>query len=196
MQIVKQLSSRFGKISTTYQYRGFSALNAAATKPGLADLDFDQGRQRPWRKIAPKDDLKRFFMDQFGRRHSYLRISLTEKCNLRLYFHVSIVFSCNPWTTIRTLTYIISLYFRCQYCMPAEGVNLQSNDKMLSTEEIIKLGKLFIQNGVDKIRLTGGEVHKCCHSMKKLSASTFFIMMIFSIFFHAASHQEGCSPYS
>ncbi|KAL5292449.1 MOCS1 family protein [Megaselia abdita] len=66
--------------------------------------------------------------DTFGRHHSYLRISLTEKCNLR-----------------------------CTYCMPAEGVKLQPKDNMLTNEEIFYLAKIFVKNGVRKIRLTGGE---------------------------------------
>lgn len=66
--------------------------------------------------------------DSFGRHHSYLRISLTEKCNLR-----------------------------CQYCMPAEGVQLSPKQHLLTTDEIILIAKLFVQHGVKKIRLTGGE---------------------------------------
>ncbi|XP_026210347.1 molybdenum cofactor biosynthesis protein 1 isoform X2 [Anabas testudineus] len=69
-----------------------------------------------------------FLTDSFGRRHSYLRISLTEKCNLR-----------------------------CQYCMPEEGVKLTPRSQLLSTSEIMTLARLFVQEGVDKIRLTGGE---------------------------------------
>ncbi|KAM4040241.1 molybdenum cofactor biosynthesis protein 1 isoform 2-T2 [Anomaloglossus baeobatrachus] len=69
-----------------------------------------------------------FLTDSFGRQHSYLRISLTEKCNLR-----------------------------CQYCMPEEGVKLTPRSELLSTPEILALAKLFVQQGVDKIRLTGGE---------------------------------------
>ncbi|XP_038654978.1 molybdenum cofactor biosynthesis protein 1 isoform X2 [Scyliorhinus canicula] len=69
-----------------------------------------------------------FLTDSFGRRHSYLRISLTEKCNLR-----------------------------CQYCMPEEGVKLTPKSKVLTTEEIVALAGLFVKEGVDKIRLTGGE---------------------------------------
>ncbi|CAD5222608.1 unnamed protein product [Bursaphelenchus okinawaensis] len=67
-------------------------------------------------------------VDKFGRYHSYLRISLTEKCNLR-----------------------------CTYCMPEEGVDLTPSNKLLTKHEIIKLVRLFAQNGVDKVRLTGGE---------------------------------------
>ncbi|XP_035466191.2 molybdenum cofactor biosynthesis protein 1 isoform X2 [Scophthalmus maximus] len=69
-----------------------------------------------------------FLTDNFGRRHSYLRVSLTEKCNLR-----------------------------CQYCMPEEGVKLTPRGQLLSTSELLTLARLFVQEGVDKIRLTGGE---------------------------------------
>ncbi|XP_014200855.3 molybdenum cofactor biosynthesis protein 1 isoform X1 [Pan paniscus] len=69
-----------------------------------------------------------FLTDSFGRQHSYLRISLTEKCNLR-----------------------------CQYCMPEEGVPLTPKANLLTTEEILTLARLFVKEGVDKIRLTGGE---------------------------------------
>ncbi|KAG7510069.1 molybdenum cofactor biosynthesis protein 1 isoform X1 [Solea senegalensis] len=69
-----------------------------------------------------------FLTDNFGRRHNYLRISLTEKCNLR-----------------------------CQYCMPEEGVRLTPRGQLLTTSELLTLARLFVQEGVDKIRLTGGE---------------------------------------
>ncbi|XP_033860825.3 molybdenum cofactor biosynthesis protein 1 isoform X1 [Acipenser ruthenus] len=82
------------------------------------------------RRLLKEDPLpfSAFLTDSFGRRHSYLRISLTEKCNLR-----------------------------CQYCMPEEGVKLTPRSQLLSTEEIVSLARLFVQEGVDKIRLTGGE---------------------------------------
>uniref|UniRef100_A0A2K1Z1L7 Radical SAM core domain-containing protein n=1 Tax=Populus trichocarpa TaxID=3694 RepID=A0A2K1Z1L7_POPTR len=67
-------------------------------------------------------------IDSFGRMHTYLRISLTERCNLR-----------------------------CQYCMPAEGVELTRSPQLLSQDEIVHLANLFVSSGVDKIRLTGGE---------------------------------------
>nr|XP_017515295.2 molybdenum cofactor biosynthesis protein 1 isoform X2 [Manis javanica] len=69
-----------------------------------------------------------FLTDSFGRQHSYLRISLTERCNLR-----------------------------CQYCMPEEGVSLTPKADLLTTEEILTLARLFVKEGIDKIRLTGGE---------------------------------------
>uniref|UniRef100_A0A182P0X4 Molybdenum cofactor biosynthesis protein 1 n=1 Tax=Anopheles epiroticus TaxID=199890 RepID=A0A182P0X4_9DIPT len=67
-------------------------------------------------------------VDNFGRFHSYLRISLTERCNLR-----------------------------CKYCMPAEGVQLTQKERLLTTAEVLKLASLFVAEGVRKIRLTGGE---------------------------------------
>lgn len=66
--------------------------------------------------------------DTFGRQHSYLRISLSEKCNLR-----------------------------CLYCMPEDGVPVQPQSHLLSNDEIIKLVTQFVEQGVDKVRLTGGE---------------------------------------
>ncbi len=68
------------------------------------------------------------FVDRFGRKHTYLRISVTERCNLR-----------------------------CTYCMPAEGVDLSPREAILTFEEIERLARIFVENGVDKIRLTGGE---------------------------------------
>ncbi|CAH3184899.1 unnamed protein product, partial [Porites evermanni] len=41
--------------------------------------------------------------------------------------------------------------------MPEDGVNLTPNDELLKTDEIIALARLFVKEGVDKIRLTGGE---------------------------------------
>ncbi|KAL3873916.1 hypothetical protein ACJMK2_036993 [Sinanodonta woodiana] len=86
-------------------------------------------------KITQKQDpyfqdsaASKFLTDTFGRHHTYLRISLTEKCNLR-----------------------------CQYCMPEEGVDLTHKDKLLTTEEILKLSTVFVKEGITKIRLTGGE---------------------------------------
>ncbi|XP_049272945.1 molybdenum cofactor biosynthesis protein 1 [Rhipicephalus sanguineus] len=67
-------------------------------------------------------------VDSFGRKHTYLRISLTEKCSLR-----------------------------CVYCMPEEGVPLTPKEKLLTADEIVQLASLFAAFGVNKIRLTGGE---------------------------------------
>jgi molybdenum cofactor biosynthesis protein A len=74
-------------------------------------------------------------IDTYNREHNYLRVSLTEKCNLR-----------------------------CTYCMPEEGVKLTQNNNLLTSDEIIRLIKLFSKLGVDKVRFTGGEplVRKDC----------------------------------
>ncbi|EXJ92655.1 hypothetical protein A1O3_01207 [Capronia epimyces CBS 606.96] len=69
-----------------------------------------------------------FLTDNFSRQHNYLRISVTERCNLR-----------------------------CLYCMPEEGVQLSPPSRLLTTPEIVYLAELFVSQGVDKIRLTGGE---------------------------------------
>ncbi|RZJ48832.1 MAG: radical SAM protein, partial [Flavobacterium sp.] len=66
--------------------------------------------------------------DDFGRKHNYLRISLLEKCNLR-----------------------------CTYCMPADGIALSPKADLMTADEIFAIAKTFVENGVDKIRLTGGE---------------------------------------
>eukprot|EP00041_Stephanoeca_diplocostata_P012194 m.203538 g.203538 ORF g.203538 m.203538 type:complete len:677 (+) comp18852_c0_seq1:192-2222(+) len=81
-------------------------------------------------KKIPEDILpfSEFLTDTFGRQHTYLRISLSERCNLR-----------------------------CKYCMPEDGVALTPDNELLSTEEIVKLAELFVSEGVNKIRLTGGE---------------------------------------
>jgi molybdenum cofactor biosynthesis protein A len=66
--------------------------------------------------------------DRFHRRHSYLRLSLAERCNLR-----------------------------CTYCMPEDGVPLQPASHLLQTDELLHLASFFRSYGVDKFRLTGGE---------------------------------------
>lgn len=78
--------------------------------------------------MAPTSLPVEVLTDTFGRRHTYLRISLTERCNLR-----------------------------CRYCMPAEGVALTPNARLLTLEEIERIAALFVRAGVAKIRLTGGE---------------------------------------
>ena len=73
-------------------------------------------------------EVKKRIVDNFGRPHTYLRISLTDRCNLR-----------------------------CFYCMPEEGIELIEKTNIMSLEEIIALATTFRDLGVDTIRLTGGE---------------------------------------
>ncbi len=66
--------------------------------------------------------------DRFSRKHNYLRISVTDKCNLR-----------------------------CSYCMPSEGVKLLPHDEVLRNEEFLRLIRIFVDMGINKLRFTGGE---------------------------------------
>lgn len=68
------------------------------------------------------------FVDEFDRVHDYLRISLTDNCNLR-----------------------------CFYCMPEEDYAFTPASRLMQAEEIEAIARLFAANGVKKIRLTGGE---------------------------------------
>ncbi|TCI85015.1 GTP 3',8-cyclase MoaA [Tenacibaculum sp. M341] len=72
--------------------------------------------------------IKKTLTDSFGREHTYLRISLTEKCNLR-----------------------------CTYCMPEHGIPLTPKSHLMSADEVFEIAKIFVEKGVSKIRLTGGE---------------------------------------
>lgn len=67
-------------------------------------------------------------LDQHGRTIDYLRISVTDRCNLR-----------------------------CLYCMPEEGVSWKPHDAMLSIEEIVEFVRIAASEGFKRIRLTGGE---------------------------------------
>lgn len=66
--------------------------------------------------------------DQYGRELSDLRISLTDRCNLR-----------------------------CVYCMPAEGIDFRPPDELLHDDEMLLLVRIAAELGVQRIRLTGGE---------------------------------------
>ncbi len=68
------------------------------------------------------------FIDPFGRAITYLRISLTDRCNLR-----------------------------CVYCMPQEGLQWQPRASQLSSEEIARVVESAARGGVTRVRLTGGE---------------------------------------
>lgn len=66
--------------------------------------------------------------DRFNRSINYLRISVTDRCNLR-----------------------------CTYCMPEEGIDLMPHEHILSFEEIIGFTRIAVSKGITKVRLTGGE---------------------------------------
>lgn len=66
--------------------------------------------------------------DQFGRKVNYLRVSVTDRCNLR-----------------------------CRYCIPQEGVLLKKHEDVLTFEEIETIVRAGVELGINKVRLTGGE---------------------------------------
>ena len=66
--------------------------------------------------------------DGFGRGINYLRISVTDKCN-----------------------------FRCVYCMPEKGVPARAHGELLTAEEIARFVRIVAQEGITRVRLTGGE---------------------------------------
>lgn len=96
-------------------------------------------------KTATASSSSPVLLDTFDRFHDYLRVSLTERCNLR-----------------------------CDYCMPSEGVKLTAQEELMSTDEILKVIEVFVGLGVRKVRLTGGEptvrkdIVQLCSSIKAL----------------------------
>ena len=67
-------------------------------------------------------------IDSYGRDITYLRLSVTELCNLR-----------------------------CRYCMPADGICKKSHAEMLTEDEMIRVVKAAASLGISKLRITGGE---------------------------------------
>lgn len=66
--------------------------------------------------------------DRFNRKINYLRISVTDRCNLR-----------------------------CVYCMPENGVPLLKHEDILNFDEIVEFTRIAVNKGIDKVRITGGE---------------------------------------
>ena len=67
-------------------------------------------------------------IDNFGRQIEYVRLAVTDRCNLR-----------------------------CQYCMPAHGIDIVPRQELLSFKEMYRLIRVLTELGVHKVRLTGGE---------------------------------------
>jgi cyclic pyranopterin phosphate synthase len=84
-------------------------------------------------------------IDAFGREITYLRVSVTDKCNLR-----------------------------CIYCMPEEGVPPKSHSDILRIEEFARIARIASQLGITHVRLTGGEplVRKGILTLVHLLSST------------------------
>lgn len=66
--------------------------------------------------------------DNHDRKINYLRLAITDRCNLR-----------------------------CNYCMPAEGIDFAKKDALFTVEELTRLSGILVDQGIDKIRITGGE---------------------------------------
>ncbi|RUA10532.1 MAG: GTP 3',8-cyclase MoaA [Flavobacteriia bacterium] len=66
--------------------------------------------------------------DKFGREITYLRLAITDRCNLR-----------------------------CQYCMPAQGIDIVNRKDLLTYKEMYRITRILSELGVNKVRLTGGE---------------------------------------
>jgi len=67
-------------------------------------------------------------VDNFGRQMEYVRLAVTDRCNLR-----------------------------CQYCMPAQGIDIVPRQELLTFKEMYRLIRVLTELGVSKVRLTGGE---------------------------------------
>ena len=67
-------------------------------------------------------------IDNHNRKINYLRLAVTDRCNLR-----------------------------CNYCMPSEGIDFVKNDKLFTIDELSRLSSILVSQGIDKIRITGGE---------------------------------------
>jgi cyclic pyranopterin phosphate synthase len=81
-----------------------------------------------YRKSLPPNQLHPPLIDNHGREITYLRLAITDRCNLR-----------------------------CRYCMPELGVPFIPHDELLSYEELERLVNLFARLGIKKLRITGGE---------------------------------------
>ncbi|KAM3074769.1 hypothetical protein ACMFMG_008186 [Clarireedia jacksonii] len=113
-----------GIVTSTSTVEGFPTheISLDNTTPSLST---SSSRRDALKEAKP---FSSFLTDNFQRQHDYLRISITEKCNLR-----------------------------CLYCMPEEGVPQSPPANLLTTPEIVLLSSIFVSQGVSKIRLTGGE---------------------------------------
>lgn len=86
--------------------------------------------------VIDQDEQNNSLIDRFGRNIEYLRISVTDRCDLR-----------------------------CIYCM-AEDMKFVPRSQLLTLEEIVRIGRSFVNLGVSKIRITGGEPLTRCNILK------------------------------
>ena len=94
----------------------------------ISPLQIDRIRDMLLQIPDPTTNSTNILQDKHNRFHNYLRISVSERCNLR-----------------------------CTYCMPEQGIPLQPKHQLLTKTEIVHLASIFTQHGVNKFRITGGE---------------------------------------
>lgn len=80
------------------------------------------------RGVKDKFLIVSMLIDNHNRKINYLRLAVTDRCNLR-----------------------------CNYCMPSEGINFAKRETLFTIEELCTLGDILVAQGIDKIRITGGE---------------------------------------
>jgi len=98
---------------------------------GGSDGGLNEREQVDGRNSTIKEGSPKLFMDNYGRNHNYVRISLTDRCNLR-----------------------------CTYCMPEDGIQLTRKEKLLNDPEILRVVEVLnsqLPPSSMKVRLTGGE---------------------------------------
>ncbi|KAL4970308.1 uncharacterized protein BDV14DRAFT_162955 [Aspergillus stella-maris] len=105
-----------------------TGLNPRVEEPDTSPSPASSPSSTRWAALKTAKPFSAFLTDNFDRQHDYLRISVTERCNLR-----------------------------CLYCMPEEGIELSPSARLLTSPEIVYLSSVFVSQGVTKIRLTGGE---------------------------------------
>jgi uncharacterized radical SAM superfamily Fe-S cluster-containing enzyme len=125
--LARRLAEMSGAREAT-QRSARAELASFSARSDAADPSPEERASTSWRELeqalplgAPQPHM---LTDTFGRHHTYLRISLTERCNLR-----------------------------CTYCMPAEGIDLAPATTMLSKDEIVRIVRLFVEAGVTKVRM-------------------------------------------
>ena len=139
----KPLGKPLGKLSGDISSNGPGSDPNSSVQIDLTNAASEKGEEDPsWKQLlesaranqhllpqnSSSSSPQHMLTDTYSRQHTYLRISLSERCNLR-----------------------------CRYCMPPEGVPLNPTEATLSDDEILHLVDLFVSGGVNKIRLTGGE---------------------------------------
>ena len=77
---------------------------------------------------AVKENVEIMFKDSYGRQITYMRISVTDRCNLR-----------------------------CIYCMPADGIRQTTHKEILTFDEIVRIARIGAGKGISRIKITGGE---------------------------------------